>query len=836
MPDSLTSMRKEKNQEAPVPCQIDRLSLIDDSVFTLISEQMPDALFLLDLDDPETPGKIVYANEIACQIHGYTRNELLGRSIGDLDDEHTVAHVKPRLETLLTGVTLNFEGGHKRKDGSLFPVEVTARLVVWQGRRFVLALDRDISERKQAQEALQLSENQYRMLFSASERQSLELALVDRVRTVLSREMDLSVVFKTIIEAVSETFQYSHVAVYLLKEQALYAQYYTGFELLASPLPLSMGIIGRTARTGEPSLVEDVFKDPDYLVSSAGIGSEVCVPLIDRGTVVGVLNVESKKERPLTDTDLILMLALSEHIGVAIGRARLHSEVIDSETRYRNLVEQLSDIIFTLNPQGVITYISPVIRGYSGYAPEELLGRAFTALMDQRDGPMLIGKVQEMIAGEATPFEFQIRTKDGDRRWVRSSGRVITDEQGTVEVHGILIDLTDRKRMEEERIRLSKLESLGVLAGGIAHDFNNLLTGILGNLSIAELILPPENDAYRNIKNAEQALMRAKDLTYQLLTFAKGGTPVKATVLLKSVLPEIATFVLHGSKTKCECHIEDALLPINADIGQITQVFQNIIINADQSMPKGGSIEIDASNVTIDSTNRPEGVVLLDGVYVRVRVSDCGHGIAPEHLAKIFDPYFTTKEEGSGLGLATAHSIITQHGGTVTLLSTLGIGTRFTLYFPALVDGLPAKEPVSPTLKSTISTKNEGRVLVLDDEEMILALIKQTLTRYGYDVVVTSDGVDTLASYDQARREGHPFDVVVLDLTIPGGTGGREVIEKLRTHDSEVIAIVSSGYYNDPVLANYREYGFSGMVPKPYKVQELLQVIQQAMLKRHGNA
>ena len=820
----------------PNPSQAGRLSLSDDTVFRLMSEQMPDALFLLDLDDSETPGRIVYVNDSACQIHGFTRRELLGRSIGDLDDEATAAFVKPRLESLLADGTLNFEGSHKRKDGSVFPVEVTARLVLWEGRRYALAVDRDISERKQAQETLQQSENQYRMLFSASERQSLELALVDRVRTVLSREMDLNVVFKTIIEAVSETFQYTHVAVYLLKEHALYAQYYTGFERLTSPLSLSRGVVGRTARTGEPVLVEDVFADPDYIASSKGIGSEMCVPLIDRGVVVGVLNVESTKERPLTDTDLILMIALSEHIGVAIGRAWLHSEVFASEARYRNLVEQLSDVIFTLNPLGIITYISPVILRYSGYAPEELLGHAFTVLMDQRDGPMLIGKVQQMIAGEIIPFEFQMRTKDGERRWVRSSGRVITDEQGTVEVHGILIDLTDRKRMEEERIRLSKLESLGVLAGGIAHDFNNLLTGILGNLSIAELILPPENDACRNIKNAEQALMRAKDLTYQLLTFAKGGTPVKAPVQLKSILPEVATFVLHGSKTRCQCEVDDELLPINADLGQITQVFQNIIINADQSMPRGGLIEIKASNVTIGSKYRPDEVGLPDGTYVSIRISDCGHGIAPEHLTKIFDPYFTTKEEGTGLGLATAYSIIIQHGGAVTLSSTLGSGTHFTVYFPALVDFIPEKPPVLPDLKLTPSNRNDGRVLVLDDEEMILALIKQTLTRYGYDVVVTVDGVDTLAAYDEAQREGRPFNVVLLDLTIPGGTGGKEVITELKNRHPNVCAIVSSGYYNDPVLANYREYGFSGMVPKPYKVQDLLQIIQVAMLEQHGKA
>ncbi|MBM3263334.1 MAG: PAS domain S-box protein [candidate division Zixibacteria bacterium] len=450
----------------------------------------------------------------------------------------------------------------------------------------------------------------------------MELALVDRVRTVLSRETDLGVVFKTIVEAVAQTFHYSHVTVYLLKEDELYVQYFVGFEQVASPVPLTSGILGRTARTGEPVFVEDTVQDPDYIHTAPDIGSEVCVPLIDQQTVVGVLNVESTKGNPLTGADLALMQALSEHIGVAIGRARLYSEVEASEARYRNLFEQLNDVIFTLNPQGVITYVSPAIERYTGYAPEELLGHAFTMLMDQQDGPVLIGRVQQMVAGSTTPFEFQMRTKDGARRWVRSSARVITDEQGTVEVHGVLIDLTDRRRMEEERIKLSKLESLGVLAGGIAHDFNNLLTGILGNPSMAEIILNPDDEAYKNIQNAEQALMHAKDLTYQLLTFARGGTPIKAPVGLQSLLPDIAAFALHGSRTRCEMTIAPDLWQIDADAGQITQVLQNIIINADQAMPNGGLVEIDASNVSFETRRSPETAALPDGPYVRVVIRD----------------------------------------------------------------------------------------------------------------------------------------------------------------------------------------------------------------------
>lgn len=826
-------MRQEKSSPSSSnhPLLSNTFELREEALFRLFSEQLPDAMYLLDLDDPNIPGKIIYTNEAACRVHGCSREEMIGRSINDLDEPDIAQHTNTRLEKLRSGEALTFEGERRRKDGTPFPVEITARMIEWKNRRMAFAIDHDISDRRQTENALLSSEFQFDNLISASERQAQELALLDRVRTVLAGETDLQAVFRTIVEAVADTFGYTRVALYLLKEDLLHAQHFTGFKKIKTPIALTEGLTGRVARTGEPALLENVSEDPEHVSTEEGILSELVVPILDQGTVIGTLNIESTGDQVLSASDLTMMIALSEHIGVAIGRARLYSEVRASGARYRNLVEQLNDVIFTLNARGHISYISPVIQRYSGFDAESWIGRPFTELMDQHEGPMMMGHVQRMIAGEGEPFEFRVRVKDGERRWVRSSARVIKNEEGASEVIGMLTDITDRKRMEEERVKFSKLESLGVLAGGIAHDFNNLLTGVLGNMSIASLTLSPDDPINENLKNAEEALSKAKDLTYQLLTFAKGGTPVKTLVSLKGLLSEIAPFILRGASSGHDLELNDGLWQVEADTGQISQVFQNIIINADQAMPDGGVILIKAVNVTIEPGQMPDDLSLAPGSYVKVDIIDQGRGIAPEQMSKIFDPYFSTKDEGTGLGLATAHSVITQHGGTIVVDSKLGQGTTFTVYLPATTASIeePADEEPDVDLTPLDVGEHEGRILVLDDEEMILSLVKQILTRFGYSVAVTTDGTDTLALYKEALMTNQPFDMVILDLTIPGGKGGKDVIQEIRTLNPDVHAIVSSGYYNDPVLANYRDHGFDGIVAKPYKVHELLQVIQNTL-------
>ncbi|MFT3869793.1 MAG: ATP-binding protein [Nibricoccus sp.] len=384
--------------------------------------------------------------------------------------------------------------------------------------------------------------------------------------------------------------------------------------------------------------------------------------------------------------------------------------------------------------------------------------------------------------------------------------------------------------LKEELQRASKLDSLGLLAGGIAHDFNNLLTVMMGNISLAgyDANLTPET--VESLRSAEQAATRARDLTQQLLTFAKGGAPLRVAVSLPEVVQEVTEFALRGSNTRCEFDQPVDLWPANVDKGQIAQVVQNIVINALQAMPSGGVINISLSNEIVGSELAQ---VLAPGRYVRLSIADHGPGIAPENLPRIFDPYFTTKKHGNGLGLATVHSIVKKHLGHITVESALGQGTKFKIWLPAAeiapaVDSTPPIfHPIAPGNFSV--RKKQVRILFMDDEPAVRRLGQTLLKRMGHAVTAVCDGAETLAEYERARQAGEPYDLVILDLTIPGGMGGREAMEKLLLIDPKVKAIVSSGYSNDLVLSNYQAHGFRGMVSKPYDPTDLSHAIDQVL-------
>jgi signal transduction histidine kinase/CheY-like chemotaxis protein len=377
-------------------------------------------------------------------------------------------------------------------------------------------------------------------------------------------------------------------------------------------------------------------------------------------------------------------------------------------------------------------------------------------------------------------------------------------------------EIFERERMEAELSRVQKLESLGLLAGGIAHDFNNLLGAIMGNISLAMLDVDPENSAYQQLTKAERASFRAQELTRQLLTFSRGGAPVKKRITLPGIITEAAGLSLRGSRVLHELSIAADLWPVEADEGQMMQVFNNLLINADQAMPVGGIIRIAAVNATLAPGEVPS---LAAGRYVMITVSDGGTGIPREHLGKIFDPYFTTKQKGSGLGLAATHSIIRKHDGHITVGSELGKGTVFHVYLPA------SPGEVAPPPRQEKFVRGSGAVLILDDDEDMRKTTGDMLMRMGYTVDYAGEGNEAIARYQQAREAGRPFAAVILDLTVPGGMGGKEAIGKLLAIDPAVRAIVSSGYSEDPVMADFRAYGFRGVAIKPYRIRELSEVV-----------
>jgi len=386
----------------------------------------------------------------------------------------------------------------------------------------------------------------------------------------------------------------------------------------------------------------------------------------------------------------------------------------------------------------------------------------------------------------------------------------------------LLKEIEDRERMEGELVKAQKLESLGVLAGGIAHDFNNLLASILGNISLAMLDLQPSGGPFRQLQAAERASLRAQDLTLQLLTFSKGGAPVKRPAVISELIRETAGFALRGSHVRHDFFFADELWLLDIDEGQISQVIHNLLINADHAMPEGGTISIRCENCVIKDSS---GLPLRPGDYVKVSVQDYGIGIPREHLSKIFDPYFTTKQQGSGLGLATSYSIIKKHGGHIIAESELGVGTTFTIYLPASRSGKLAKRA-----DDTILFTGTGKILLMDDEENVRQTTGDVLKRLGYRVQFAEDGARAIELYQQSRSSNQPFDAVIMDLTVHGGMGGRDALTKLLAIDPNVKAIVSSGYSNDPIMADFRKYGFRGVVTKPYRIKDLAETLRNVLL------
>ncbi|MEA3428651.1 MAG: ATP-binding protein, partial [Thermodesulfobacteriota bacterium] len=374
--------------------------------------------------------------------------------------------------------------------------------------------------------------------------------------------------------------------------------------------------------------------------------------------------------------------------------------------------------------------------------------------------------------------------------------------------------------------KAQKLKSIGTLAGGIAHDFNNILMGLFGNISIAKEKLSKNHPGFKFLEEAEKSMNRATRLTMQLLTFAKGGEPVKEDISIGTLVEEIVRFGLSGSNVMPVFEQAEDLWIAEVDKGQMQQVFSNLTINANQTMPDGGHLFITLENADISEDAVPN---LNQGKYIKATVRDEGTGIDQNHLGRIFDPYFSTKQAGSGLGLATIYSIINKHGGHIAVDSKLGKGTTFTLYLPAS-ELQQAPETKQPAAKGS-TMEQTARILVMDDEEIVREVVTAMLEKSEYSVETADGGKQAVEMYKQSMDAGEPFDVVIMDLTIPGGVGGKDAIRDILEIDPEARCIVSSGYADDCVMANYAEYGFKGIATKPYTVSDLREVLSQVLEK-----
>jgi PAS domain S-box-containing protein len=501
-------------------------------------------------------------------------------------------------------------------------------------------------------------------------------------------------------------------------------------------------------------------------------------------------------------------------------RKRTEEALRESEEKYRLTFNTSPDSV-NINrlEDGLYVDINDGFTKLTGFTREDAIGRTSLEINiwnDPADRQKLVQGLREK--GYYENLEAHFRRKDGSIGIGLMSARVFS-LNGMPHIISITRDITERRRLEEELLKADKLESVGILAGGIAHDFNNILTSIIGNVSLARMHLKPGSKVFDLLSSAETASIRARGLTGQLLTFARGGTPVKKTASISRLIRESPLFVLQGSKSEFEFSIAEDLWPVEADPGQISQVISNIVINANQAMPEGGIIRVTADNLVLEEER---GMQVKPGRYIRISIQDQGTGIAEKHLSKIFDPYFTTKNEGSGLGLAAAYSIIKKHSGHISVDSLLGAGTTFSIYLPVSDKAIPVKE------EAALLT-GEGKVLLMDDDRVLREMVDEMLEMLGYETEFAEDGAEAIEMYRKAKESEKPYDAVILDLTIPGGMGGKEAVKRLLEIDPELKAIVFSGYSDDPVMSNYREYGFKGMMAKPFDLQALGKVLNDVL-------
>ena len=517
---------------------------------------------------------------------------------------------------------------------------------------------------------------------------------------------------------------------------------------------------------------------------------------------------------------------------------RFEKELAAEKESLAVTLRSIGDGVITTDVQGKIIMINHTGETLTGWSSRDAIGQPLKTVFDIAIDLAAQARVQKSgFRTEAQslllslPENATLRSKEGVERVIEQVASPIRDSKN--EIAGVVLvfrDITERQKTEDERRKAETLEQLGLLAGGIAHDFNNLLTAIIGNISLASLLLPPNDEMVVRLNDAKNASLRARDLAQQLLTFARGGAPIKKTASIGKLIQDTVSFSLRGSHSRSEFHFGADLWPAEIDPGQISQVIANLVVNADQAMPNGGTLRVSCDNFNYDGQTEPTVSDLSPGDYIRISIKDEGTGISEHYLKRIFDPYFTTKSHGNGLGLATTYSIIKNHNGLITVESQIHVGSTFTIYLPALKDQeLPSELPSLTPAPMTRDGVGGGRILIVDDEEAIRALVEFTLTRLGYQVAQAENAQEGVNLYREKLEAGERFDAVILDLTLPGGMGGKEALKKLIEIDPTVNAIVSSGYATDATMSRYQDFGFRGVIAKPYEASELGRIVHDVI-------
>jgi len=747
-------------------------------LFKDLINQSNDAIFVTD---PKT-SRFLDVNDKACTNLGYSREELLKMEVVDIETmiPNNFSWKKHIKEVQKQGYML-MEGEHKRKDGTVFPVWVNVKYLSHGKKDYMVAIVRDITEWKTMEMALRNEKHDLEKLFNS---------LGDAVFVVKMPER----VIEFVNNSVEPIFGY--------KPEECIGRFVDFFYPDIKEFQACAGKLEEAVRQGKDVLnIEQSLRRKNGEIFLSGITTTI---FKKDGIVTRIVSII----RDITE------LKEAEERKIS-NQKRLTQEV----------AEILPGTFCIFDEDGHIEEWNKNFQTATGYSAEEISRMHPLDFFAEDDRENMAVKIREILAKGKAQAEAKVVSKEGRiTPYFLMGNRICIDDR--VYIIGMGVDITERKKMEQELLKMQKLDSLGILAGGIAHDFNNVLTAILGNISLAKMRTGPDDKISKTLTDAEKGCFRAKELTQQLITFSKGGSPVKRTASLIDLIKDSTTFTLSGSKTKPEFYIPANLWPVEADEGQLSQVINNLVLNADQAMPEGGIIEIRGENIILREKEIPS---LKKGSYVKITVKDYGIGIAKGNLQKIFDPYFTTKQKGSGLGLATAYSIIRNHDGYISVESEIGKGTTFSIYLPASEKEAAKKEDVKRDYMT-----GSGRILIMDDEDIVRDVTGDILTMLGYEVDFAKDGKEAIELYKKAKESGKSFDVVIMDLTIPGGMGGKETVKKLLEIAPDVKAIVSSGYSSDPIMSEYKSYGFRGVVVKPYNTVELSRIVADVVKGRAG--
>jgi PAS domain S-box-containing protein len=737
--------------------------------FNAVIQTTKDGFYITD-----SAGRFLEVNNAYCTMIGYSRSELLTLGISDIEAREQPEEVAAHIARTLASGSDSFESQHRRKDGSTIDMEIGVTYLQDFGGRFY-SFVRDTTDRKQAEMALQQS---YSLLNN------------------LSRQVP-GILFKS----------YLHPDGFFETPYAS-SNTYDIYELSPEEIQHDNTAVFQRFHSDDREQVIASILESAHNLTPWKCEYRVQLPRQGLKWLYGVAQPQRMDDGTIAWYGFIMDITERKRVD-------------DALTLKNFTLGTIADAIYWITPDARFWDVNVAAMNMLGYSHSQLLSMSIFDIGPEFPPERWSAHWEELKRNGSLQFETIHRTRDGRDIPVEVTATFCryNDQEYNC---AIARDISERRVLQDERIKVQKLESLGVLAGGIAHDFNNILTGIMGNISFARKFIDESNRAAKNLEQAETASKRAADLAHQLLTFAKGSQPIKKIVSAGTIIKASSELMLHGSNVNSSISIQDDLYAIDADEGQLSQALNNIIINAAQAMPDGGTICITAENTSLHAAN---SMLLAAGTYIRMTITDTGCGIPAEHQKKIFDPYFTTKTSGNGLGLASVYSIISKHGGHISVSSIVDNGTTFEILLP--VGNLNSVETEAGQI--AVQGGKHRSVLIMDDEKIIRDLTCDILTELEYQVQTCSNGDEAIALYSAASAVGQPFSAVIMDLTVPGGMGGREAAQHLLSIDPQACLIVSSGYSNDPVMAEFGRFGFSATIVKPYSMDEISKALDRAL-------